>query len=119
MGIFKALRNKAALALISDAPTAGACGAAAAKKSSRKVPRYQSVVARSCSRRPGLARGVRRSRSWDRPGRTGPSRVTFNSVSATFTAVSGSEITATVPTGPTKGEIQVVPPGATLSSNVA
>jgi hypothetical protein len=37
---------------------------------------------------------------------------------ATFTVVSGSEITTTVPVGATTGTVQVVTPSSTLSSNV-
>jgi uncharacterized repeat protein (TIGR03803 family) len=49
---------------------------------------------------------------------TGATNVTFNGTAATFTVVSASEITTTVPTGATTGTVQVVPPGGTLSSNV-
>jgi uncharacterized repeat protein (TIGR03803 family) len=49
---------------------------------------------------------------------TGSTSVTFNGTAATFTVVSGSEITTTVPTGATTGTVQVVTPGGTLSSNV-
>lgn len=49
---------------------------------------------------------------------TGSTGVSFNGVPATFTVVSASEITATVPTGATTGTVQVVTPGGTLSSNV-
>jgi uncharacterized repeat protein (TIGR03803 family) len=50
---------------------------------------------------------------------TGATSVTFNGTAATFTVVSGSEITTKVPTGATTGPVQVVTPGATLTSNVA
>jgi uncharacterized repeat protein (TIGR03803 family) len=49
---------------------------------------------------------------------TGATGVTFNGTAATFTVVSRSEITTTVPTGATTGTVQVVTPGGTLSSNV-
>jgi uncharacterized repeat protein (TIGR03803 family) len=49
---------------------------------------------------------------------TGASSVTFNGTSATFSVVSNTEITATVPAGAATGEIQVVTPSSTLSSNV-
>ena len=49
---------------------------------------------------------------------TGASSVTFNSTAATFTVVSGSEITTTVPAGATTGTVKVVAPSGTLSSNV-
>jgi uncharacterized repeat protein (TIGR03803 family) len=49
---------------------------------------------------------------------TGAASVTFNGTPATFTVVSASEITTTVPTGATTGPVQVVTPGGTLSSNV-
>jgi uncharacterized repeat protein (TIGR03803 family) len=49
---------------------------------------------------------------------TGSTSVTFNGTPATFTVVSGSEITTTVPNGATTGTVQVVTPGGTLSSNV-
>jgi uncharacterized repeat protein (TIGR03803 family) len=49
---------------------------------------------------------------------TGSTSVTFNGTAATFTVVSASEITTTVPTGATSGTVQVVTPGGTLSSNV-
>jgi uncharacterized protein (TIGR03437 family) len=44
--------------------------------------------------------------------------VTFNGTPASFTIVSSSEITATVPAGATTGTIQVATPDGTLSSNV-
>jgi len=49
---------------------------------------------------------------------TGSSGVSFNGVPATFTVVSPSEITATVPTGATTGTVLVNTPGSALSSNV-
>jgi uncharacterized repeat protein (TIGR03803 family) len=49
---------------------------------------------------------------------TGASSVMFNGTAATFTVVSASEITTTVPDGATTGTVQVVTPGGTLSSNV-
>jgi len=49
---------------------------------------------------------------------TGATSVTFNGKSASFTVVSATEITTTVPTGATTGPIQVVTPGGTLNSNV-
>ena len=48
---------------------------------------------------------------------TGATSVTFNGTAATFIVVSGSEITTTVPTGATTGEVQVTTPHGTLSSN--
>ncbi len=44
------------------------------------------------------------------------SSVTFNGVSATFTAVSSTQLTAVVPSGAASGAITVVTPGGTLSS---
>jgi uncharacterized repeat protein (TIGR03803 family) len=52
-------------------------------------------------------------------GLTGSTNVTFNGTAATFTVVSDTEITATVPAGATTGSIQVVTPSTTLSSNSA
>jgi uncharacterized protein (TIGR03437 family) len=49
---------------------------------------------------------------------TGATSVTFNGTAATFTVVSKSLITTTVPLGATTGTVQVVTPGGTLSSNV-
>ena len=49
---------------------------------------------------------------------TGATSVTFNGKSATFTVVSSSEITTTVPTGATTGKVQVTTPSGTLTSNV-
>ena len=49
---------------------------------------------------------------------TGATSVTFNGAAAVFTEVSNSEITTTVPAGATSGEVQVVTPSGTLSSNV-
>jgi uncharacterized repeat protein (TIGR03803 family) len=43
--------------------------------------------------------------------------VTFNGTAATFTVVSSSEITSTVPTGATTGRVEVTLPGGTLISN--
>jgi uncharacterized repeat protein (TIGR03803 family) len=53
-------------------------------------------------------------------GLTGATSVTFNGTAATFTVVSDTEITTTVPAGATTGSIQVVTASSgTLSSNVA
>jgi uncharacterized protein (TIGR03437 family) len=49
---------------------------------------------------------------------TGATSVTFSGTAATFTVVSASEITTTVPTGAATGTVQVATPGGTLSSNV-
>lgn len=50
---------------------------------------------------------------------TGATSVTFNGVAATFTVVSAFEITTTVPSGAKSGQIKVVTPKGTFSSNVA
>jgi len=50
---------------------------------------------------------------------TGTTSVTFGGIAAAFTVVSSTEITATVPSGATTGNIQVVTPTSTLRSNVA
>jgi uncharacterized repeat protein (TIGR03803 family) len=49
---------------------------------------------------------------------TGSTSVSFNGTAASFTVVSASEITTTVPTGATTGTVMVVTPNGTLSSNV-
>lgn len=49
---------------------------------------------------------------------TGATSVTFNGVAASFSVVSATEISTTVPGGATTGTIQVATPGGTLSSNV-
>jgi len=49
---------------------------------------------------------------------TGTTSVTFHGTAASFTVVSATEITATVPAGATTGTIQVVTPSGTLNSNV-
>jgi uncharacterized repeat protein (TIGR03803 family) len=49
---------------------------------------------------------------------TGTTSVTFNGTPATFTVVSNTEITTTVPSGATTGEVQVTTPTRTLTSNV-
>ncbi len=49
---------------------------------------------------------------------TGATSVTFNGTAATFTVVSATYITTTVPLGATTGTVQVVTAGGTLSSNV-
>jgi uncharacterized repeat protein (TIGR03803 family) len=48
---------------------------------------------------------------------TDATSVTFHGTPATFTVVSSSEITTTVPTGATTGTVKVVTPIGTLSSN--
>jgi len=50
---------------------------------------------------------------------TGATSVNFNGKAATFTVVSSSEITTTVPVGATTGEVQVVTPSGKLLSNVS
>jgi uncharacterized repeat protein (TIGR03803 family) len=50
---------------------------------------------------------------------TGATSVNFNGKAGTFTVASSSEITATVPAGATTGDLQVVTPSGTLSSNVS
>jgi uncharacterized repeat protein (TIGR03803 family) len=50
---------------------------------------------------------------------TGATSVSFNGAAAVFEVVSSSEITTTVPDGATTGEVEVVTPSGTLSSNVA
>jgi uncharacterized repeat protein (TIGR03803 family) len=50
---------------------------------------------------------------------TGATSVNFDGRAATFTVVSSSEITTTVPAGATTGEVEVVTPSGTLSSNVS
>jgi len=50
---------------------------------------------------------------------TGTTSVSFNGTAATFTVVSSSEITTTVPAGATGGSVTVVTPQGTLTSNVA
>ncbi len=49
---------------------------------------------------------------------TGATSVSFNGTAATFTVVSSSEISTTVPSGATTGNVQVVTPSGTLTSNV-
>ena len=49
---------------------------------------------------------------------TGATSVSFNGTAATFTVVSRFLITTTVPAGASSGEVQVVTPSGTLSSNV-
>jgi|SRR5579863_5638193 len=49
---------------------------------------------------------------------TGSTSVTFNGTPATFTVVSPSEITTTVPTGATTGTVEVTTPKKLLKSNV-
>jgi uncharacterized repeat protein (TIGR03803 family) len=49
---------------------------------------------------------------------SGTTSVSFHGTAASFTVVSATEITATVPAGATTGTIQVVTPGGALNSNV-
>jgi uncharacterized repeat protein (TIGR03803 family) len=51
------------------------------------------------------------------PDMVGATSVTFNGTPATFTMPWGFLITTTVPAGATTGEVQVVTPGGTLTSN--
>jgi large repetitive protein len=50
---------------------------------------------------------------------TGATNVTFNGTAAKFSVISSSEITTTVPTGATTGEVKVETPSSTLSSNLS
>ncbi len=50
---------------------------------------------------------------------TGATSVTFNGIPASFTVVSSTHITATVPAGATTGKVRVITPSGTLSSNKA
>jgi hypothetical protein len=50
---------------------------------------------------------------------TGATSVSFNGTAAGFKVVSSSEITTAVPGGAITGEVQVVTPNGTPSSNVA
>jgi uncharacterized repeat protein (TIGR03803 family) len=50
---------------------------------------------------------------------TGATSVTFNGTPASFTVVSGTEITATVPAGATTGRVKVQVPNGTLKGNTA
>jgi uncharacterized repeat protein (TIGR03803 family) len=49
---------------------------------------------------------------------TGTTSVTFNGTPATFTVLSSTKISATVPAGASTGEVRVTAPGGTLSSNI-
>jgi hypothetical protein len=49
---------------------------------------------------------------------TGATKVSFGSLAATFTVVSSTEITTTVPSGASTGNLTVVTPKGTLTSNV-
>jgi hypothetical protein len=51
-------------------------------------------------------------------GLTGTNGVSFNGVAANFTVQSDSYMTATIPTGATKGYVTVTTPSATLKSAV-
>jgi uncharacterized repeat protein (TIGR03803 family) len=51
-------------------------------------------------------------------GLSSASRVTFNGTAAGFKVVSDTEITTTVPTGATTGQVQVTTPTGTLTGNV-
>jgi uncharacterized repeat protein (TIGR03803 family) len=50
---------------------------------------------------------------------SGTTAVSFNGTTASFTVVSGTEITTTVPTGATTGTVAVTTSSGTLNSNVA
>jgi uncharacterized repeat protein (TIGR03803 family) len=52
-------------------------------------------------------------------GLTGTTSLTFNGVSPSFTVVSDTEITTTVPTGASTGTVRVTTPTVTLDSDVA
>ncbi len=52
-------------------------------------------------------------------GLTGATSVTFNGTAATFTVVSDTQISTTVPSGATTGKVQVIAPSGTLSTFVA
>lgn len=50
---------------------------------------------------------------------TSTTNVTFNGTAATFTVVSDTEITTTVPAGATSGTVAVTTASGTLKSNIA
>ena len=50
-------------------------------------------------------------------GLTGTTKVSFHGITATFTAVSDTYVTAVVPAGATTGSVTVSTPGGTLTSN--
>jgi hypothetical protein len=52
-------------------------------------------------------------------GLAGATGVNFNGTPATFTVVSATEITTTVPTGASSGNVTVATPSGTLTSSVA
>ncbi len=52
------------------------------------------------------------------PNLAAATAVTFNDAPATFKVISGSEMTATVPTGATSGAVKVTMPNGVLTSNV-
>jgi uncharacterized repeat protein (TIGR03803 family) len=49
---------------------------------------------------------------------TGATSVTFNSTSATFEVISGTEIATTIPSGATTGKVEVTTSSGSLTSNV-
>jgi uncharacterized repeat protein (TIGR03803 family) len=53
------------------------------------------------------------------PNLTGTTSVSFNGVTASFTVVSRTEITVTIPIGATSGPLKIVTPAGTLSTKLA
>jgi hypothetical protein len=83
----------------------------------RDLPEFAFLLHLSSAPVAQTARDAHAFRASAPQGFTGTTNVSFNGASASFTVVSDTYLTATVPSGATTGFVNVTTPGGTLKSN--